>query len=159
MKHFLSVVLFSAALFFSSNIQAAVPDGTTIPASTLAPLARWVENATHMKIHSLPYVIASGFKLKTSLGLEGVQQARSVAAYLPGQIIINNIVWDPESLSSQSYLVHEMVHHAQTLSGRSFPCHNAKEREAYMIQNQWLREHGEDPIYDQDWINQTSSCG
>lgn len=158
MKYFLSTLIVTFALFFSAPVQAAVPDGTMISASTLAPLARWVENASHMKIHSLPIVTASGFRLKTSLGLEGVQQARSVAAYLPGQIIINNIMWDPESVRAKSYLVHEMVHHAQTLAGRRYPCHDAKEREAYILQNQWLVQHGEDPIYDQSWINEVSSC-
>lgn len=159
MKYFLCIVAATLAIFFSSEAKAAVPDGTIISASTMAPLARWVENASHMKIHALPIVTASGFRLKTSLGLEGVQQARSVAAYLPGQIIINNIMWDPESLRAKSYLVHEMVHHAQTLAGRTYPCHNAKERDAYILQNKWLVEHGEDPIYSQEWINEMSACG
>lgn len=158
MKYFLCIAAAILTFFFSVESKAAVPDGTMISASTLAPLARWVENASHMKIHSLPIVTASGFKLKTSLGLEGVQQATSVAAYLPGQIIINNVMWDPESLRAKSYLVHEMVHHAQTLSGKKYPCHDAKEREAYILQNQWLAEHGEDPIYSQEWINEVSAC-
>ncbi len=158
MKFFLCIPAALIALFFSINAQAAVPDGTVISAATLSPIARWVEKASHMRIHALPIVTASGFRLKTSLGLEGVQQARSMAAYLPGQIIINNILWDPESLRAQSYLVHEMVHHAQTLAGRKYPCHDAKEREAYLLQNQWLVEHGEDPIYDQGWINDVSAC-
>ena len=111
-----------------------------------------------MKIHALPMVVASGFKLKTSLGLQGVQQARSVAAYLPGQIIINNIIWDPDSVRAHSYLVHEMVHHAQTLNAKRYACNDAKERDAYMLQNRWLVERGEDPIYDQDWIDEVSVC-
>jgi hypothetical protein len=158
MKFFLILIATILALFLCSQLQAAVPDGTMISAAILSPIARWVENASHMRIHSLPIVTASGFRLKTSLGLEGVQQARSIAAYIPGQIIINNIVWDPESLRAQSYLVHEMVHHAQTLSGRTYPCHNAKEREAYILQNQWLAEHGESPLYNQYWINEFSAC-
>lgn len=158
MTFFSRFMIVAIAIFCSIPLQAAVPDGTIISAAILSPIAHWVENASHMRIHALPIVTASGFRLKTSLGLEGVQQARSVAAYLPGQIIINNIVWDPESLRAQSYLVHEMVHHAQTLSGRTYPCHNMKEREAYILQNRWLAEHGGDSIYSQYWINQVSSC-
>lgn len=158
MKRIFGLLVFTAAIFLNSTVHASVPDGTMISPSTLAPMARWVESASHMPIHSLPIVVASGFKLKTSLGLEGVQQARSVAAYIPGQIIINNIMWDPESLRAQSYLVHEMVHHAQTLAGRKYPCNDAKEREAYMLQNKWLVEHGEDPIYSQEWINEMAVC-
>ena len=158
MKYFLCIAAVTLALFFSSPAQAAVPDGTIISASVMQPLARWVENASRMKIHSLPIVTASGFRLKTSLGLQGVQQARSVAAYLPGQIIINNIMWDPESPRAKSYLVHEMVHHAQTLAGKTYPCHDAKERDAYILQNRWLVEHGEDPLYSQSWIDEVSAC-
>ncbi len=158
MKRIFGLLVFTAALFLNSSAHASVPDGTMISASTVAPMARWVAKASRMPIHSLPIVVASGFKLKTSLGLEGVQQARSVAAYIPGQIIINNILWDPESLRSQSYLVHEMVHHAQTLAGRKYACHDAKEREAYMLQNKWLAEHGEDPIYSQEWIDDMAVC-
>ncbi len=158
MRYFFSFIGTLVAFIICVPLQAAVPDGTMISASVLSPIARWVEQASHMRIHSLPIVTASGFRLKTSLGLEGVQQARSIAAYLPGHIIINNIMWDPESMRSRSYLVHEMVHHAQTLSGRRYPCHNAREREAYLLQNRWLVEHGDDPIFSQDWINQASSC-
>lgn len=158
MKTFLCILAATFALFFSVEAKAAVPDGTIISASAIAPLARWVENTSHMKIRALPIVTASGLRLKTSLGLQGVQQARSVAAYLPGHIIINNIMWDPESPSAKSYLVHEMVHHAQTLAGKKYPCHDAKEREAYVLQNKWLVEQGEDPIYEQEWINEVSAC-
>jgi hypothetical protein len=135
-----------------------VADGTTIPASTVQPLASWVEQQTGVKMAALPITEASGMRLKTSLGLEGVQQARAVAAYIPGQIIINNVIWDPQSLVAQSYLVHELVHHAQLFSGKTFPCPEAKEREAYTLQNKWLVEHGEEPIVDAGWIDNMSQC-
>jgi len=147
-----------ALLATCSKADAAVPDGTIISPETVAPLARWVEKETHVPIHALPITIASGSKLKTALGLEGTQQARSVAAYIPGQIIINNIVWDEQSARAQSYMVHELKHHTDTLTGRKYACHNAKERDAYMLQNKWLAEHGEDPIYSQERIEQLSKC-
>lgn len=145
-------------LILPAVLNAAVPDGTRIQNEVLKPLATWVAAATGVKISALPIVMASGTLLKTSLGLQGAQQARSMAAYLPGQIIINNIIWDPESERSKSYIVHEMVHHAQTLSGKSYPCHNAKEREAYELQNRYLVEHGEEPIFSESWINRMSGC-
>jgi len=55
--------------------------------------------------------------------------------------------------------VHELVHHAQLLSRKEYPCHAAKEREAYMMQNQWLTEHGESEIVSQEWIDKVSACG
>ena len=158
MKRTFLVVTMLATFVLPSILNAAVSDGTRIQNETLKPLAQWVANATGVKISAMPIVTASGTLLKTSLGLQGAQQARSMAAYLPGQIIINNVIWDPESERSKSYIVHEMVHHAQLLSGKSYPCHNAKEKEAYELQNRYLIEHGEEPIFSQNWIDQMSSC-
>jgi hypothetical protein len=107
---------------------------------------------------SLPITTASASELKTSLGLKGVQQARAMAAYLPGQIVLNNVAWDPDSVISQSYLVHELVHHAQLISGRHYACDDAKEREAYTFQNLWLTQHGESPIVTQAFIDKISAC-
>ncbi|MBV8060990.1 MAG: hypothetical protein JO126_00210 [Alphaproteobacteria bacterium] len=138
--------------------QAAVEDGATIPQEQLRPLAAWVSKMMNVSMEALPTAIASGTRLKTSLGLSGVQQARSMAAYLPGQLLINNVVWDPESVRAQSYVLHELVHHAQLLSDRTYACHDAKEREAYTLQNQWLAEHGEEPAVTQEFIDKISSC-
>jgi hypothetical protein len=159
-KKLSSAILASLFLFTSPYISpAAVADGTLIPASVTQPMAAWVSQAMNVKIDKLPLVTASGRELKGSLGLQGVQQARSMAAYVPWRIVINNIIWDPESVRSRSYLVHEMVHHAQLVSKKIYPCNKAKEREAYLLQNQWLQEHGEDPMFSQEWIDRLSSCG
>jgi hypothetical protein len=139
----------------SENIAS---DGTPISPETLKPLAQWVSLQTNVTMPALPLATASGTRLKNTLGLEGVQRARAVAAYIPGQIIINNIIWDPGSLVSQSYLVHELVHHAQLFSGKTYACPEAKEREAYTLQNKWLVEHGQDPIVNDDWIADISAC-
>lgn len=136
----------------------ATAEGTPISPETMRPLAQWVGQQENVQVASLPIAVASGIKLKTALGLEGVQQARAVGAYIPGQIYINNVIWDPSSVMSQSYLVHELVHHAQLLSGKAYPCHAAKEREAYVLQNKWLSEHGEGPVVSQDWIDKISAC-
>ena len=143
----------------SSGVLADSDDATIIPSETVAPLASWVEQATHTHMQALPRTIASSHKLQAALSLDGVQKARAAAAYLPGQIVISNVVWDPDSVRAQSYLVHELVHHAQLISRRVYPCHAAKEREAYMLQNEWLRQHGEEPLVTQEWIDHISSCG
>jgi len=136
----------------------AVADGTPITSQEMQPLATWVEAQTDVQMPALPIGVASGMQLKTTLGLDGVRQARAVAAYVPGRIVINNVIWDPNDVVSQSYLVHELVHHAQLFSGRIYPCPEAKEREAYTLQNKFLVEHGESPVVDQDWIDDISSC-
>ena len=146
------------ALGLANCADTSTADGTVIPSTTVQPLATWVEQQTGVKMAALPITEASGMRLKTALGLEGVQQARAVAAYIPGQIIINNIIWDPQSLVSQSYLVHELVHHAQLFSLKTYPCSEAKEREAYTLQNKWLLEHGESPLVSEGWIANMSEC-
>jgi len=158
MKKFQLALLAFTMFTLTNCADTSVADGTTIPASTVQPLASWVEMQTGVHMVALPITEASGMRLKTALGLEGVQQARAVAAYIPGQIIINNIIWDPGSTVSKSYLVHELVHHAQLFSGKTYPCPEAKEREAYTLQNKWLLEHGESPIVDEDWIANISEC-
>lgn len=156
-RYFLMLAVFGLLCVPVSSF-ASVDDGTKIPAEVLRPLAKWVEKNSGMRMKSLPLAVASRTILKTSLGLEGVQQARSVAAYLPGRIIVNSSNYDEESIVSKSYLVHEMVHHAQLLNRKKYPCHEAKEKEAYILQNRYLEEHGEDPIYSQRWIDEIARC-
>jgi hypothetical protein len=160
MKSYLKVLplLSLLALANCAETGGAVADGTILEPQTLKPYANWVQTAMNVDMVSLPITTASGTRLKTSLGLKGVQQARAMAAYLPGQIILNNVAWDPDSLRSQSYLVHELVHHAQLISGRHYACDNAKEREAYTLQNRWLVEHGDSPLVSQDFIDKISAC-
>lgn len=145
-------------MLFAQTIYPAVADGTVLSDETLLPIKTWIEKNTRYRISALPIVIASGNRLKMDLGLSGEQQRRSIAAYLPGQIIINNVVWDASSKTSISYLVHEMVHHAQTLNNAKFPCQQERNREAYSLQNKWLEENGESPLYSPEWIDKISNC-
>lgn len=159
MKSIIITLSLLSIILLPVSSRAAVEDGTTISQEQMKPLAEWVSKAMNVPMDALPHAIASGARLKTSLGLSGVQQARSMAAYLPGQLYVNNVVWDPDSVRAQSYVLHELVHHAQLLSGRAYACHDAKEREAYTLQNQWLAEHGEAPAVTQDFIDKISACG
>ncbi len=159
MKNILSILsILSLLALANCESTGAVADGTVLQPETLKPYAGWVQTAMNVDMSSLPIATASGKQLKTSLGLKGVNQARAMAAYLPGRIILNNVAWDPGSLHSQSYLVHELVHHAQLISGRHYECDDAKEREAYTLQNKWLVEHGASPLVDQDFIDKISAC-
>lgn len=158
----MKLIFFTFSLFLALMCpfvaSASVSDGTVIPQSTLVPLADWVGKATDVSIDILPSAVASDKKLQRALHIEDAQHAGAVGAYLSGRVIISNRVWDPSSLEAQSYLVHELVHHAQFISGRTYPCHAAKEREAYMLQSRWLTEHGLKPLVDQAWIDNISAC-
>src|SRR3546814_17835946 len=48
----------------------------------------------------------------------------------------------PDSLQAKSVLLHELVHHAQTMAGREYPCFAAGEKPAYTLQDTWLKERG-----------------
>jgi hypothetical protein len=39
-------------------------------------------------------------------------------------------------------LVHEMVHHLQNVNGQKFECPAAREKPAYLAQDQWLKQFG-----------------
>lgn len=155
---FLSVAFAAGLMLHSTPSFAVVEDGTHVDQNDVWPLMEWVESKTGVKVPGLPMVTASGTRLKTALGLQGIQQARSMAAYIPGQVILNHVIWDRSSIRSTSYLVHELVHHAQFFSAKKYACNNEKEREAYEMQNQWLAEHGEGPAVTEGFIDEMASC-
>lgn len=70
--------------------------------------------------------------------------------YIPRQgVFLNDTLDLRNDLVARSVLLHELVHHAQQLSGRFDILPNAcdrwwsREHEAYQIQNAWLRQNGE----------------
>jgi hypothetical protein len=52
--------------------------------------------------------------------------------------------WTGATVAEQSVVVHEMVHHLQNLGGVKYECAGAREKPAYLAQNQWLKAHGLD---------------
>lgn len=148
-----------ALVLANASACAAIPEDTEIDSKSLLPLAAWIEKATHVDMQVMPMVTASNDDLSRALQIENVQQAGAMAAYIPGQIFIRSDKWDATSVKMQSYLVHELVHHAQLISGKTYPCPAAKERAAYQLQNRWLAEKGLPPIATQTWIDAHASCG
>jgi hypothetical protein len=57
----------------------------------------------------------------------------------------NGTIYLPETflLGRDDYiLVHELVHHLQDESGKQFECLAAREREAYVLQTNFVQQHG-----------------
>jgi hypothetical protein len=50
--------------------------------------------------------------------------------------------WKKEDLRDRSTLVHELVHHCQERGSIPYPCIAARERDAYRLQADWLRQQG-----------------
>lgn len=134
-----------------------VPDGTKIDAATLSPLMRWIEPRLGVTM-TAPAVVASRTSFAAMMGNSARLAALAKATYVPGMIFLDHQSWDPTNIREKSYLLHELVHHAQFLSKRSYPCHRAQEEEAYRLQNQWLIENGERPIVSESWIREMSRC-
>lgn len=160
MKFLLSIFVLLLSCALAAPAQAHVDEGTAITQGDMQPLAAWVSNRMNVDMSLLPEAVASDSKLEHSLRLDDdAEHAGAIGAYIPGRLVLSSAVWDPASLEAQSYLLHELVHHAQFLSGRDYPCHAAKEREAYTLQSAWLVEHGLKPLVTQEWIDKMSSCG
>jgi hypothetical protein len=52
--------------------------------------------------------------------------------------------WTGTTITEQSILLHELVHHIQNVAGLKYECAFARESPAYKAQGRWLREHGLD---------------
>lgn len=52
--------------------------------------------------------------------------------------------WRPDDPFDVSILVHELVHFMQDEAGRLYPCPAAREKEAYVAQEEWLKSQGID---------------
>lgn len=50
--------------------------------------------------------------------------------------------WRPADPVSSSVIVHELVHHAQSVSGTRFACPALAEKDAYRVQETWLERSG-----------------
>jgi hypothetical protein len=131
----------------------------TVPVTFVAPLMQWVADRVAVPISALPIVYISHARMVEKMGNPQRQSALARALYVPNEVVIDDEFWDAHDTRTISFLVHELVHHAQYVSGRPYVCNNAKEWEAYKLQNQWLAEHGLPPAVEESWINQMASCG
>jgi hypothetical protein len=52
--------------------------------------------------------------------------------------------WTGKNPTELSVLVHEMVHHLQNLAKLKYECPGAREKPAYLAQDEWLKLHGHD---------------
>ncbi len=152
----LSLCIFYVVFFLISAPLRAEP--SVIPAQFVAPLMQWVSVRMSIPVARLPLVVASRERMIAKIGDPQRQSALARALYVPGEVVIDDEFWDASEPRTVSFLVHELVHHAQLASGRSYACHNAKEWEAYKLQNMWLAEHGLPPAVEEMWIARMADC-
>lgn len=65
--------------------------------------------------------------------------------------------WSLVNLFDQSVLLHELLHDVQ-LQNRDWDCPGAPEREAYLLQDKWLVEHGVQHHFNWQMISHLSRC-
>ena len=66
--------------------------------------------------------------------------------------------WTAKNVRHVSTLLHEIVHDVQLLNKR-WPCWGDAEREAYRLQERWLKEQGQDPDFNWTEIFLRTRCG
>ena len=127
---------------------AAPPsDEVAVPLGTLAEtVAAWVAEALDAPlVAEMPRIrkLDAADMMATFHGMEA-QPARHVALKIVAlydddtRTIYLPEGWTGSTPAELSVLVHEMVHHEQNLSRRSFACPSAREAEAFNLQERWL---------------------
>lgn len=153
----MSRIFLSLFLMFFMAVPVKAETGV-IPSSFVIPLMQWVAVRMSVPVTDLPIVYVSRERMREKIGDPQRQSAMARALYVPGEVVIDSEFWDPQDTRTVSFLVHELVHHAQLVSGRPYACHNAKEWEAYKLQNMWLAEHGLPPAVQEKWIAHMADC-
>jgi hypothetical protein len=159
-NYFHAIFVLALSLSCAAPAFADVNDGTHLDPAFVSPFVAWVERETGTHIPVQPDVIASrslfDHLLNTShIHHDGIPQS----GYVPGTVVMDNRMWDPEDPTQLSLLVHELVHHAQLfMKGKVWACAEEKEVQAYTLQNKWLEEHNYAPFVRASWIKRVSSC-
>lgn len=151
--------IMALTLGFPQLAKADFEDGDIVPATVIAPLMTWVEAQTGVKVPALPRVVASHSRLGEVVRGMGRISGRARALYVGGQVILDDRSFDIEDDTQISLLVHELVHYAQSFKrNAAWGCAQAKEVEAYTLQNQWLEERDHSPFVRASWINRMAAC-
>jgi len=160
MKTLFKIILLSTLIMgFAGESRADFRDGAEIPQEIIRPLMSWVEMNTGVRVPVLPKVIASHTYLIDMVKGMGRTAGRAKAMFVGGMVIVDNRRFDANDTYQISLLVHELVHYAQSFKRSSnWSCPQAKEREAYTLQNKWLEERGHRPFVRASWIRRMASC-
>jgi hypothetical protein len=139
-------------------VSSTVAETGEISPQITVPLMSWVAANMGINVGYMPNVVASRELMMSKIGNPMRQSALARALYVPDLVVIDDAFWNAADLRVQSFLVHELVHHAQYVSGRLYVCQRAKEWEAYHLQNLWLAQHGLPPAVDERWIARMALC-
>lgn len=139
MRVFILLALSGYALGWLVSIAMA----DTISQNEMVVLTEWVAEQMSVPSHSVPSVrLVSENSMADVLHRTNQSDFRKVfAVYSNGTIYLTED-WTGDTLGEQSILVHEIVHYLQDVNDLPSACPAEREKDAYTIQNKWLREHG-----------------
>ena len=110
-----------------------IPANFNQPRIEYAPPARIVE----MRLHGTHSAVQSTNIVGKIPNVVAVYDDEGRTIYLPEG-------WTGTTPAELSVLVHEMVQHLQNVNGQKFECPEAREKPAYLAQDQWLKQFGHD---------------
>lgn len=147
-------------LLFLILLPAPSSAAEAVDAALVAHLMAWVEHETGTSVAQAPVVIVNHEAFQQVVYRQGETFAgRPQAAYRAGTVYLDNLRWDPEEPTQLSLLVHELVHHAQRyMKDVTWACPDAREAQAYILQNRWLEQQGHAPFVRTSWIKRMSAC-
>lgn len=135
----------AALLFTCVTVQASPPAGEDFH-RRVEELVRWISSKSNYPatlrqmpefVFMPPQMIRQAFS-RSAMGYS--DQSSSVRA-----VQVKGTIYLPDTflLGKDDYmLMHELVHHLQDESGRKFGCLAEREREAYVLQTQFVEETG-----------------
>jgi hypothetical protein len=108
-----------------------------LPAITDRPAIEFVPKPTLAMIRAEERAPSEAFTYDANANRQVVAlyDSRMKTIFLPDD-------WTGTSTANQSVLVHEMVHHIQTVANLKFECPMAREKVAYFAQDKWLQRFG-----------------
>lgn len=136
------------------KMQAAVVAATVTAATLLTPASS--ELRVLPNVQFLPRAeIQRDFCLSVPCGAATVVGA----TYSPlTQTIRLDHLWSPGNVYDLSILLHEFVHHLQTLGDLPHRCANAREQAAYSVQNVFLEAYGAKPAANELTVMTRAAC-
>ena len=123
------------------DILTWLPANFDLPPEIVAPAIKFVSRE---QLAAIRYDrVAAGHDQKSS-SIPSLGQERDVVALYDDSsktVFLPN-GWTGATPAEQSVLVHEVVHHLQNVAQLRFDCPMAREKMAYLAQDQWLERFG-----------------
>jgi hypothetical protein len=152
-----STILFAFALGACTSFDR---EPHVLSESAIRPFADFVAQRTGYFLEPLPKVVVSQDAVQNALTANGYSAdgfAHAYYARAERTIYFDHTTFEFADPQWQALLVHELTHHGQELSTRTFRCRGQAEGEAYEIQSAYLVERGERSI-SATFIDRISRC-